>query len=299
MKKKVYLLTTCKPENSSVSTRILGESAKKLNIELKTIYTEHCHLKIEDGKLTLFENDKILKGIKKILFRKTVSSTSSVFHKSILHQFELNGTKVINRIQGISQTRDQFHTLQILAKYSIPTPKSFLLGSIKQIDSIIKEIGKPPYIVKILDSKKGRGVFILESKRSLISFASIIVGSREFPPLLIQEFIAEAKGKDIRVFIIGNKVVASMERKAMKKGEFRSNYKLGGSVKKIKITKEEEKLALKAAKVCGLQIVGVDIIRSKKGPLIIELNSNPGLEGITKATEKDIAGEILKYAINR
>ncbi len=296
--KKVFILTTCMPGKTSPSLKYFKKAIGKLNIKLKIIFADQCHLEIYNKKLTIFENNVPLEGIKKILFIKTLSSSSNVFHKSLLHQLKFAGVIVINDYDGTVITRDQFHTLQVLAIHKIPTPKSFLLGSTDQIDNIIKHLGKPPYITKILDSRQGRGVFIVESKRSLRSLASTIVGNKDFEPLLIQEYIPEAKGKDLRVFVIGDKIVAAMERKAMRRGEFRSNFKLGGTVNKIDLTEEEKEMALKATKICGLYISGIDIIRTKDGPKIIEVNSSPGMKGIMQATGIDIPAEILKYSIN-
>ncbi|PJA90127.1 MAG: hypothetical protein CO137_01025 [Candidatus Magasanikbacteria bacterium CG_4_9_14_3_um_filter_32_9] len=296
--KKVFILSTCTPGKTSSSLKYFRKAASKLDIKLKIIFADQCHLEIYDKKLTVFENNIPLKGIKKILFRKAISSSSNVFQKSLIHQLKLIGVTVINDFDGTAITRDQFHTLQVLSINNIATPKSFLLGSTDQIDSVIKHLGKPPYITKILDSRQGRGVFIVESKRSLRSLASTIVGNKDFEPLLIQEYIPEAKGKDLRVFVIGDKIVAAMERRAVRRGEFRSNFKLGGTVNKIDLTEEEKEMALKATKICGLHISGIDIIRTKDGPKIIEVNSSPGMKGIMQATGVNIPAEILKYSVN-
>lgn len=299
---KIYILRDGLPDifkKQPNYLEILEKSAKKLNIKLEVIYARECSLSLNNNIKILYHGKELRKN-NPIFCRAGVNSISGAFNTNLIKQIELKGIKTFNSLHSIKIAADKWRTTQILTKAKIPIPKSFLLGSVNDIGLAIKEIGNPPYILKTIYGSQGKGVYIIESKRSLKSVANMVVADENnasVTPVLIQKFVPEAKGTDIRVFVVGNKIVAAMERKAKSRGEFRSNFHLGGSVKEAILTKEEKRLALRATKVVGLEIAGIDIIRTLQGPQIIEVNSSPGLEGITQATGKDIAGEILKYIV--
>lgn len=189
--------------------------------------------------------------------------------------------------------------MQMLTKNNIPIPKTYILNSSRHIKEISEDIGSFPIIIKSLSGSHGSGVSIVESKRGLKSLLDLLTNSNGSEPIMIQEYIRESSGKDIRVFIVGKRIIGAMERIATKKGEFRSNFHLGGRVRVAEMSRKEKDVAFAAIRACGLDIAGVDILRTKKGPKVLEVNSNPGLEGITQATGRDIAGEIIKYTVQK
>jgi len=204
---------------------------------------------------------------------------------------------VINTHSAVHRAKNKIRTLQLLHHYGIPMPKTVVLFGDEILDVVMHEF-QYPVVVKSAYGAGGSGVFIAESKRSLKPVVEHFLKRIKTEPIKIQEYIAESKGKDLRLFVVGKHVVATMQRSA-KKGEFRSNFHKGGTVKSIDPTAEEVKMALDASIGLGLDISGVDILRTKKGPVIIEVNSQPGLEGITKATGIDVAKKIIEYVQRR
>lgn len=219
---------------------------------------------------------------------------------SIVKQLQLIGVPVINNSLPIARAKNKIRTLQILAHAGIPVPKTVVVGDVRHLDEAVDQLERFPLIVKLAYGAIGNGVSILESRRSLRSFFDFVVASTKDsnPYILIQEYIKEAKGKDIRVFVVGGKIVAAMERKA-RRGEFRANFSLGGSVALADLTREEYAISIQSAELLGLDVAGVDIIRTAMGPKILEVNSNPGLKGITQATGIDVAGHIIRLAEKR
>lgn len=215
---------------------------------------------------------------------------------SILKQIELMGVPVVNKYEAIMVAKNKLRTIQVLSKKNIPVPKTVFLRKFEYLDHAIESIGGYPVILKSAFGSFGCGVIIMESRRSLNSALDFIIERIGTNFLILQEFIAEAEGADLRVFVINGKVEGCMMRQA-KEGEFRSNLELGGEAQIVEMTEEEKDVALRAAHAVGLQIAGVDILRSKKGPLVMEVNSNPGFKGLTQITGKDIAGKIVDYAI--
>lgn len=210
---------------------------------------------------------------------------------SIVKQLQLMGVSTVNHYLPIVRAKNKVRTLQILNHAGIPIPKTVVLNNVEYVDAALDQIGSFPIIAKIAQGSMGNGVTILESRRSLRSMLDTM--PKTF--YLIQEYVKEAKGKDIRVFIVGGKIIAAMERKA-KKGEFRANFQQGGSVSVIDLSPEERKIAITAASLIGLDVAGVDIIRTTEGPKVLEVNSNPGLEGITMATGINVADDIVQFA---
>jgi ribosomal protein S6--L-glutamate ligase len=251
-----------------------------------------------NGKTKILHKGKPLIKYDAIFVRPLFNHDPSI-HSAVIRQFELNGYLVINGYLGVHRAKNKIRTLQLLAHHNLPMPKTTLLFDEEHLKTALKDF-KFPVVVKAAYGSGGAGIFICATLRAVAPVAEHLLkaDNASNDPIKIQEYIAEAKGKDLRLFVVGKQVVATMERKA-KKGEFRANFHKGGSVKGIQPTKKEERLAIAAAKEMGLNVSGVDILRSKHGPLILEVNSAPGLEGITQATGIDIAGEIIKYIERR
>jgi ribosomal protein S6--L-glutamate ligase len=198
---------------------------------------------------------------------------------------------------AVLRAKNKLRTLQFLSKNSIPVPITIVVKRFEFLDIAIKKVGGFPIIIKTPFGSLGKGVAIVESKRAMHSAFDLLLTSPDFSSLLIQEYVEEAAGKDLRVFIIGGKIVASMQRNAQG-DEFRSNIAQGGTGNIVKLTSEEEKISLAAAKALSLDFAGVDLLRTKKGPVVMEVNSNPGLEGITEVTHINIAKKLVEYAIS-
>jgi ribosomal protein S6--L-glutamate ligase len=202
------------------------------------------------------------------------------------------GIYSVNESVAISRARDKLRSLQLLARKGIGLPKTGFAESPDDTVDLLKMIGKPPLVIKLLEGTQGIGVVLAETRQAAESVIEAFMGLRA--NILVQEFISEAGGADIRCFVIGNKVIAAMKRQA-KEGDFRSNIHRGGTPSLIRITPQERMMAVKAAQIIGLNLAGVDILRSSRGPLVLEVNSTPGLEGIEAATGKDVAGMIIEF----
>lgn len=214
---------------------------------------------------------------------------------STVKQLQLMKVPVVNRYLPIIRAKNKVRTQQILQHEGIPLPKTVVIHDVEYLDKAIQKVGKFPLILKSPHGSLGLGVSIIESRRSMRSMIDLIGSGLKNSLIIIQEYVKEAKGKDIRVFIVGGKIIAAMERRA-KKGEFRSNFSRGGSVALADLSDEEKWLALKATRAIGLHVAGVDIIRTAQGSKILEVNANPGLKGITEATGINVAEYIVKFA---
>jgi ribosomal protein S6--L-glutamate ligase len=230
-----------------------------------------------------------------ILVRPGFSKDPSV-NSSIIKQFQLAGFYVLNGYVGVFRAKSKIRTLQMLDHFNIAVPKTVVSEDASTLEEAA-EAFKFPVIIKSIYGTHGRGVFIAESKRSLKPIIEYLA-AKENGPVSVQEYIQEAKGKDLRVFVLGKKVVAAMERVA-KSGEFRANFHKGGTVGVADLSQEEKKMSIQATKILGLDIAGVDILRTKTGPKIIEVNSNPGLEGITKASGVNVVEKIASFIEHR
>lgn len=213
---------------------------------------------------------------------------------SIMKQLELCGYLMVNRFQSVVNAKNKLRTMQILIDNGLPVPKTIVVRRFEFLDDAIEKVGGVPVVLKMPHGSLGVGVAIVESKRSLHSALDIFWKSRDHQYMMIQEYIKESDGKDVRVFVVGGKIVASMERSA-KEGEFRSNISIGGSGTPAVLSAVEEDIALRAAKAMRLQVAGVDLLRSGQGPLVMEVNANPGVSGITEVTGIDVPAEIIKY----
>jgi len=299
---KIHVLTFGSPHNMGPATKIdmqmLEKAAEDLGHELVTIFEKDCQLEFNGKPKVLIKNKKP-RGIKILLVRANFIGNYMEYRSGVIKQFEYSGIKIVNRHLPVLRAKNKLRTLQILNKHKIPMPKTYLLRSQDYIDDVVADIGKFPVILKNIFGTHGSGVSIIESKRGLRSLVDMLTSASSSLPIMIQEYIKESKGKDIRVFIVGKRIVAAMERIATKRGEFRSNFKLGGRVRVAELTEEEKEYAFAAVKACGLDIAGVDILRTKNGPKILEVNANPGLEGISKATGRNVAEEVIKYAVEK
>lgn len=221
-----------------------------------------------------------------------ISAAQTFYGTAVVRQFEMMGTYPLNTSLAISRSRDKLRALQLLAREGIGLPVTGFARSTKDIEGVIKLVGGAPLIVKLLEGTQGIGVVLAETDKAAESVMAAF--SQLDANILVQEFIKEAGGSDIRAFVIGDKVVAAMKRQGPK-GEFRSNLHRGGTASSVKLTPEERSTAVRSAKKLGLRVAGVDMLRSNHGPLVMEVNSSPGLEGIESSSGKDVAGAIIEY----
>ena len=221
-----------------------------------------------------------------------IGASITYYGSAILRQFEMMGVTSLNESTSITRSRDKLRALQILSRSGLGLPTTSYAHSTRMTEKLIKMVGGAPCIIKLIEGTQGKGVILADTNKAA---ESVVDGFRQMKAhFLVQEFIKESNGQDIRAFVIGDKVVASMMRSA-KEGEFRSNLHRGGTALPVDITPHEAEVAVKAAKALGLNVAGVDLLRSSRGPLILEVNSSPGLQGIETSTGLDIAGMIIEY----
>ncbi len=273
------------------STHSLVMSARRRGHAVRVVDHLQCDLTILDGKLGVrFQGEFI--GRPDAVIPRIGSSVTS-YGAAVVRQFELMGVYTVVSTEALLRSRDKRTALQYLAANQLPVPDSVFTAMPENVNNALHVLGEEyPVVIKMLNSTQGQGVILGESQSAAQSVAEAFIRLKE--ELLLQRFIGESKGKDVRVFIVGGKVVATMERSAQN-GEFRSNLHRGALSHKIKITSEEEEISLRAAQLMGLEVAGVDILRSNTGPLILEVNASPGLEGIEGTTGIDIAGQIIKF----
>ena len=283
-------------EKLAVGSQSIVDEAKSRGHHVKVLYASHVGLVFGNGKTLTYKGEIITpEDFDLILVRPGFSKDPSV-NASIIKQFQLAGFYVINTYIGVFRAKNKIRTLQMLNHFGLPVPKTHVLGDASLVETAAKEFTFP-VIIKSIFGTHGTGVFIAESMRSLAPIVDYLT-KKERGPVKLQEYIEEANGKDLRIFVAGKRVLASMERSA-KSGEFRANFHKGGSVGTVELTDEEKKLAIKATLLLGLDIAGVDILRTKTGPKIIEVNSNPGLEGISKATGINVAARLVDFLERR
>jgi ribosomal protein S6--L-glutamate ligase len=275
------------------STKRMVEEAKELGHTVEVIRPTECFMDVSSGAPMVYYKKRKLNKVDAVIPR--IGASISSYGMAIVRQFEMMGVYCLNSSNSIGRSRDKLRSLQILSQRGLPLPKTSFANSTQQTETLIKLVGGAPTVVKLLEGSQGRGVILAETHQAS---ESLIDAFRELKAnFLVQEFIKDAKGADIRCFVIGDKVVAAMMRQA-KEGEFRSNIHRGGVGLQVKITPEERKIAVAAAKAMRLNMAGIDIIRSGSGPKILEVNSSPGLEGIENCTQKNIAQNIMKYVEN-
>jgi ribosomal protein S6--L-glutamate ligase len=272
------------------STQRLMEAGEKQGHEIRVINYLRCYMNITSHKPSVMYQGNPLENFDAIIPR--IGASKTFYGAAVVRQFEVMGVFTANESQAISRSRDKLRCLQILSREGIGLPVTGFAHSTQDIDGLIDTVGGAPVVIKLLEGTQGIGVVLAETHHAA---KSVIEAFRGLDAnILVQEFIKEAEGMDIRCFVIDNKVVASMKRQGAP-GEFRSNLHRGGTAQQIKLTPEERSTAIRAAKAMGLRVAGVDLLRSNHGPVVMEVNSSPGLEGIEKATEVDVAGRIIEY----
>lgn len=272
------------------SHKRLKEAAEERGHELDIINTLRCYMNITSHRPALHYNGEKLKGYDAVIPR--IGASITYYGTAVVRQFEMMGVYTANESVAIGRSRDKLRSMQLLARDGIGLPVTAFAHDPKQTEAVIKLVGGAPVIVKLIEGTQGIGVVLGETPKSAKSIIEAFRGANV--NILVQEFIKEAGSSDIRALVVGGKVIAAMQRTGAD-DEFRSNLHRGGSATTIKITPEERSTAVRAAKIMGLNICGVDMLRSNHGPVVMEVNSSPGLEGVEKATGKDIAGRIVEF----
>lgn len=284
---KIAILSTNK---NLYSTKRLYEAAIKRGHECVILDHRKCYVGIKQGSPSIHYNGQDVSDIDAIIPR--IGASVTFYGSAIVRQFEVMGVVSANPSQAITRSRDKLRCMQILSGAGIGLPVTGFAKNTHDVDDLIKMVGGAPLVIKLLEGTQGIGVVLAETKKAASSVIEAFFGLGN--NILIQEFIKESKGTDIRVFVVDGKVVGAMKRTA-KDGEFRSNLHRGGTAELIKLNKAERETALKAARELGLTVCGVDMLPSDRGPLVLEVNSSPGLEGIEKATNKDVASTVIEY----
>jgi len=272
------------------STKRFIEAAHQKGHHAKVIDHLKCDVIIEQGEPSIYYHGEKLENIDAVIPR--IGASVTFYGTAVVRQFEM--MKVFSAIesQAIVRSRDKLRSMQILARSGVGLPKTAFTNYSKEEKNLVEQVGGAPLIIKLLEGTQGLGVVLAETRKAAQSVIEAFHGLKA--RVIVQEFIKESKGTDIRAFVIDGEVVGAMKRTG-KEGEFRSNLHRGGSAEVIKLSRSEKSAALKATKALGLSIAGVDMLQSARGPLILEVNSSPGLEGIEKATQIDIAGKIIEY----
>jgi len=272
------------------STRRLVEAAEQRGHEVQVLNTLKCYMNIASLRPVVHYRGERLEPFDAVIPR--IGASITFYGAAVLRQFEMMGAYPANESVAITRSRDKLRSMQILARAGIGLPLTGFANSPDDTEDLIKLVGGAPLVVKLLEGTQGKGVVLAENQKAA---EALIEAFRALGAnFLVQEFIKEAGGSDLRCFVIGEKVVAAMQRSA-KEGEFRSNLHRGGSAETVKLTPEERATAVRAARQMGLNVSGVDLLRSNHGPVVMEVNSSPGLEGIEKATGKDVAGMIIEF----
>jgi len=284
---KIGILST---NRNLYSTRRLVEAGKARGHEVLVINHKRCYMNITSHNPRVHYKGVAIEGIDAIIPR--VGASVSFYGAAVVRQFEMMGVYSVNESVAITRSRDKLRASQLLSRRGIGLPVTGFANSPDDTEDLLRFVGGAPVVIKLLEGTQGVGVVLAETTKAAESVIDAFRGlGADF---MVQEFIKEAGGADIRCFVIGDKVVAAMKRQG-KEGEFRSNLHRGGSAQVIKITPEERSTAVRSAKVMGLNVAGVDLLRSNHGPVVMEVNSSPGLEGIEKATGKDVAAMIIEF----
>lgn len=272
------------------SHKRLIESAESNGHEITTIDHLRCYINISSARPTMYIGGEEVEHFDAVIPR--IGASVTFFGTAVVRQFEMMGIYSVNESVAISRSRDKLRSLQLLARKGVGLPVTVFAHRTGRADDIIDMLGGAPVVVKLLEGTQGVGVVLGETANSAKSIIQAFGGVKT--NILVQEFVKEAGGKDIRCLVVGGRVVASMMRQGSE-GDFRSNLHRGGSAKAVRITPSERQTAITAAKVMGLNVCGVDMLRSNHGPVVMEVNSSPGLEGVEKATGIDVAGKIIQF----
>lgn len=272
------------------STRRLEEACELRGHEVQIIDTLHCYMDITSSKPAVRYAGAELPYFDAIIPR--IGASITFYGTSVVRQFEMMGTFVVNESVAISRSRDKLRSLQLLSRKGIGLPRTGFANKPDNIKDLIRNVGGAPLVIKLLEGTQGIGVVLAETSKTAEAIIEAFMGLKA--NILVQEFIKEAGGADIRCLVVGGRVIAAMKRQGAD-GEFRSNLHRGGTAELVRLSKDERATATDAAKIMGLNVCGVDILRSSRGPVVMEVNSSPGLEGIEAATGKDVAGMIIEF----
>jgi len=272
------------------STRRLVEAAEKHGHEAHVIDHLRCNIEIEQKGPSLYYGSGYLEGFDAVIPR--IGASVTFYGTAVVRQFEMMGVFSVVSSRGIVHSRDKLRCLQVLSKEGIGLPKTVFTNYSRNVEHVVESAGGAPVVLKLLEGTQGLGVVLAENQNAAQSVLEAFNGLKA--RVIVQEFIHEAKGADIRAFVVDGQVVGAMKRQG-KDGEFRSNLHRGGSASHIVLTEEEEATAIKAARAVQLGVAGVDMLQSERGPLVLEVNSSPGLEGIERATGEDIAAKIIQF----
>ncbi|WP_440996561.1 30S ribosomal protein S6--L-glutamate ligase [Arhodomonas sp. SL1] len=272
------------------STRRIVEAGRSRGHNVRVVDPLRCYVKISAHRPEVHYKGEILEAPNAVIPR--IGASVTFYGTAVLRQFEMMGVFPLNESVAITRSRDKLRSMQLLARRGIGLPVTGFAYSPDDNEDLINLVGGAPLVIKLLEGTQGKGVVLAETNKAAESVIDAFHGLNAY--FLTQEFIREAGGADIRCFVVGNRVIASMKRQA-KEGEFRSNVHRGGAATPIRITPEERQTAVRAAKIMGLNVAGVDIMRSNHGPVVLEVNSSPGLEGIEASTGKDVAGAIVTF----
>src|SRR5210317_2130832 len=272
------------------STQRLVEAATKRKHEVFVVDHLKCNIEIEKRSPKIYYKGEYLTNIDAIIPR--IGASVTFYGTAVIRQFEMMKVFTSVSSMALTRSRDKLSSLQILSRAGVGLPKTVFTNYAKDVEHVVKSVGGAPLVIKLLEGTQGLGVVLAETKNAAESVLEAFNGLQA--RVIVQEFIKEAKGADLRALVVDGQVVGAMKRQG-KEGEFRSNLHRGGSATLIALSEDEENAALKAARVMGLGVAGVDLLQSERGPLILEVNSSPGLEGIEKATGVDIAKKIINY----
>jgi ribosomal protein S6--L-glutamate ligase len=284
---KIAVLST---NRELYSTRRLVEAGIERGHEMLVIDHRRCYMNIMSSAPEIHYKGAAIEGIDAIIPR--IGASVSFYGTAVVRQFEMMGVYSLNESVAITRSRDKLRALQLLSRKGVGMPVTGFANSPDDTDDLLSVVGGAPVVIKLLEGTQGVGVVLAETKKAAASVIEAFRGLKAH--FMVQEFIQEADGADLRCLVVGDKVVAAMKRQG-KEGEFRSNLHRGGKATLVKITPEERSTAVRSARVMGLNVAGVDLLRSGRGPLVMEVNSSPGLEGIETATRKDVAGLIVEF----
>ena len=272
------------------STKRLVEACERRGHTARVVNHVKCDILIQQQAPQVLYNGQPLTGVDAIIPR--IGASVTFYGTAVVRQFEMMKVFTTAESQALVRSRDKLRSLQILTRSGVGIPKTVFTNYSKDVGSIVESVGGAPCIIKLLEGTQGLGVVLAETKKAAMAVCESFNSLKA--RVIVQEFIKESRGVDIRAFVVDGRVVGAMKRTG-KEGEFRSNLHRGGTAELIELSHEEEVTAIKAAKALGLHVAGVDMLQSERGPLVIEVNSSPGLEGIEKATGHDIAGEIVRF----
>lgn len=272
------------------SHKRLKEAAETRGHEFHIVNTLRCYMNIASRRPEVYHNGEKLEGFDAVIPR--IGASVTFYGMAVLRQFEMMGVYPLNESVAIGRSRDKLRSMQLMARDGIGLPVTAFAHDPKQTEEVLDFVGGAPVVIKLLEGTQGIGVVLADTKRSATSVVEAFRGAKV--NIMLQEFIKEAGGTDIRAIVVGGKVIAAMKRTGAA-GDFRSNLHRGGSAKLIKLSPEERLTAVRAAKSMGLNVCGVDMLRANHGPVVMEVNSSPGLEGVENATGLDVAGKIIEY----